>query len=194
MFKGLKTMLESVRNKRRFDVDFLNELHDTCVDGVMNMGNTIGDTKYPAKGMRDSTHPGTSTPWTVGFSFKKGINMTEAGLAEIKRKVKSGDDWFKAADTALRASQKTSIECEARARSIINEYYKEIGTAKTEDEKYRIIAECCRDLEIAHLYPDGNLRPIGFLVVNKLLTENGLPPVIMENPNRFDGCSIQELL
>jgi hypothetical protein len=49
-------------------------------------------------------------------------------------------------------------------------------------------------LERAHLFDDGNARTIGLLVVNKLLLENGLRPAMMEDPNRFDGFSTDELV
>ncbi|MES2505883.1 MAG: hypothetical protein V4599_04215, partial [Verrucomicrobiota bacterium] len=125
-------------------------------------------------------------------------NMSADGLQELRDKIDAHDDWFEIVDNAGRPQLKTfarsTAECENRVQGIIGEYNTNIGAATNADEKYAAIAQCCRDLEISHVYADGNARTIGFCLVNKLLAENDLPPVILENPNRFDGFSVNELV
>jgi hypothetical protein len=82
------------------------------------------------------------------------------------------------------------------AETIINQYHKEITSAKRqndEDAKLTAIVRCCQDLEQAHLFPDGNIRTIAFGVLPKLLLENDLRPCILPNPNILDGFSVEEL-
>jgi type II secretory pathway component PulF len=41
---------------------------------------------------------------------------------------------------------------------------------------------------------DGNTRTFGILLVNRLLLKEGLEPAIMEDPNRFNGYAVSELV
>jgi len=85
----------------------------------------------------------------------------------------------------------------ARAEAIIARYrkaWKALPRAATENAKLAVIAECVRRLEQAHLFTDGNSRTTGFLVLNKLLLENGSSPAMIADPNRFDAFSINELV
>lgn len=67
--------------------------------------------------------------------------------------------------------------------------------AKTEDDKLALIAEFVMTLEILHFFMDGNQRTTVFVILNKLLIENGLTPVIMPDPSVFDGyMSSKELV
>jgi hypothetical protein len=81
----------------------------------------------------------------------------------------------------------------ARVDTIFTEHHARISAATSEDDKIKSIASCCAELERTHAFNDGNARTIGFLVVNKLLLEAGLPPAMMEDPNRFDGFSADQL-
>jgi hypothetical protein len=91
-----------------------------------------------------------------------------------------------------------------RAEAIIQAYDDEIGKVGSVDQrddnddeetaKLRAIVRCCQDLEQAHLFQDANCRTVGFMVLNKLLLQNGLDPVILDNPNRLDGFSEEQLI
>jgi anti-sigma28 factor (negative regulator of flagellin synthesis) len=91
-----------------------------------------------------------------------------------------------------------------RATAIVEAYGDEIGKAGGDDQrnadddqetaKLRAIVRCCQDLEQAHLFQDANCRTIAFMVLNKLLLQNGLDPVILDNPNRLDGFSEEQLI
>ncbi len=93
-------------------------------------------------------------------------------------------------------------------QTVFDEYYKMMnilnnkGTfpgcknedASLEDKKLEIIARICQNLDQMHLFKDGNIRTIGFLLLNKFLIENGLSPTIMYDPNMIDLRSIQEII
>jgi hypothetical protein len=91
-----------------------------------------------------------------------------------------------------------------RAAAIVQAYDDEIGKVGGVDQRdagddqetaqLRAIVRCCQDLEQAHLFQDANCRTVGFMVLNKLLLQNGLDPVILDNPNRLDGFSEEQLI
>ena len=82
----------------------------------------------------------------------------------------------------------------AKADTIIDHYRQALPRAATENAKLAEIAKCVQRLEQAHLFMDGNARTTGFLVLNKLLLENGFSPAMIADPNRFDAFSINELV
>lgn len=53
--------------------------------------------------------------------------------------------------------------------------------------KLEAIAWLLRALEMAHIFEDGNQRTYAFILLNKLLIENNIPPAILEDPYMFDG-------
>lgn len=69
----------------------------------------------------------------------------------------------------------------------IRQYYETMDTAKTDDEKLFAIARLIRTLEISHSFVDYNQRTYVFLLLNKLLMQNGFLPVILDDPFVFDG-------
>ncbi|MBI2785039.1 MAG: hypothetical protein HYX60_01500 [Legionella longbeachae] len=83
--------------------------------------------------------------------------------------------------------------CE-RVQMILEQYQEAIKTAETEDEKLNAIVSCVRRLEIVHPFDDANSRTICVLFLNALLMSNGFIPVILDNPNKFDGYAQHELL
>ena len=44
------------------------------------------------------------------------------------------------------------------------------------DKRLELIIRTCQDLDQMHLFTDGNIRTIAFLVMNKMLIENGFNP------------------
>jgi ankyrin repeat protein len=66
-------------------------------------------------------------------------------------------------------------------------YEKQIKKITTLQGKLEAISELLRALEIYHFFPDGNQRTYAFLMLNKLLLENNIPPVILNDPYMFDG-------
>lgn len=86
-------------------------------------------------------------------------------------------------------------DAEKYAKIILDEYYEQISHVKNSNlsSKLEIIIRICQNLDQAHLFPDGNIRTIAFLVLNKFLIENGMYPTIMDNPNVIDMKSIEEI-
>src|SRR6185312_3514759 len=56
------------------------------------------------------------------------------------------------------------------------------------------IVICIQELELLHPFTDGNGRIFCIVTLNKLLLENGFSPVILEDPNRFDCFTPEQLV
>ena len=77
----------------------------------------------------------------------------------------------------------------------MDQYNTDINGADSDLQKKQVIARACRALEIGHFFDDGNQRTVAFLVLNKMLIENDLGPVILPNPLVFDGyLSVDQLV
>jgi hypothetical protein len=59
--------------------------------------------------------------------------------------------------------------------------------------KLRLIIELVTEFEQSHPYIDGNGRTFCTLLLNYLLLRHEFPPVILDNPNRFDSMDNQTL-
>lgn len=79
---------------------------------------------------------------------------------------------------------------------LIAEYYANLDQAQDNpEEKLLAIVRFIRKIEIAHPFVDYNQRLFVFIVLNKLLLENGFLPVILRSPYIFDGYfSAKELV
>ena len=80
-----------------------------------------------------------------------------------------------------------------RLEGIIKEYHQQMAGTISSDEKIKAIATVIHELELTHPFSDGNCRTFALIVLNKLLLQQGLTPVILEDPDRFDAYSIEEL-
>lgn len=65
---------------------------------------------------------------------------------------------------------------------------------KNDDDVIEAIALCCQKLDQEHVFRDGNIRTIAFLVMNKLLLQNDLSPSMMRDPNVIDFYDIGSLV
>jgi hypothetical protein len=70
---------------------------------------------------------------------------------------------------------------------IFENYNNKIFDLKNDLDKIRLIADTMRKLEVSHFFGDGNQRTIVFILMNKMLMDIGLSPVILEDPCIFDG-------
>lgn len=82
-----------------------------------------------------------------------------------------------------------------KVNTLFGDYYSQLDEAKDDDDKIlSAIVSLCRKLEIGHFFSDGNQRTIVFIILNKLLIENGFTPVILDDPVVFDGYHSQNEL
>jgi hypothetical protein len=83
---------------------------------------------------------------------------------------------------------------EATVQGFINEYESNIREAKNSAEILRAIVVLVRDCEQFHPFADGNCRTFAMVLLSYLCMKNGFPPSILDNPNHFDGFSINQLM
>ena len=82
-----------------------------------------------------------------------------------------------------------------RVNALFGSYSTQIAEATTEDEKLAEIARLVRALHVGHFFTDANGRLNVMLLMNRLLREEGLSPVILSDPALFGGSrSIERLV
>jgi hypothetical protein len=188
MMRGFKLMLEEL--DKPFTADLYERLHDIAIRGVRQRSGEAFEERY--RGDVSS----------VSFGGVLGKTFTIDGLARL-RQANEWTDWFKidAAEHAaendeitVRLLKKTREQCEEKVTGIIERYNHQIATAGPEEAKLTAILKCCQDLEVAHTFTDANLRTTAFLILNRLLIQNGLSPTVLGDPNNLDGHTIEQLI
>jgi|GEM_PF-2905071 len=205
MLRGLNLMIATLDEP--LTADLYRTLHDAAVDKVYERDNLQTTMK---KGYSECG---------VGFDLIMGINCTEAGLAEYRKKSgvvinESGQTRRLCAaynpeiaarmedDKCVTQVIKTRQQiCDEHVTEIIDTYNKELRIAKEINDPLKretailtCIAKCCQDLDQHHVFEDGNIRTVVFLVMNKLLLKNKLAPVILKEPNAVDMFSLEQIV
>lgn len=186
MIEGLGTKLTSEK---------LNELHNLAVSNVKNMLDNCNGWRQPGR--------------SVHFNLIK-TNSSPEGEKEFNNKVNSkwesdritSDKNFQHFMTTGGNKQFYPIcpnedgWAQRCADIVLEEYYKRMSSLKCEqtEEKLKVIINICQNLDQMHLFPDGNIRTVAFLVLNKFLIENHMYPTIMNDPNVFDMKSVKEIM
>lgn len=173
---------------------------------------------YMTKGLRNPTsavHFGLMAPDEC-----EAGTFTELGLEEFARK-RDTKKWFEGLENKLLEGSSIQhniltaqkFESIAQTKDLIDQffaqYYKSLdilnsgqsleGSFLSEhssplDKKLELIIRTCQDLDQAHVFADGNIRTIAFLVLNKMLIENDLNPTCMYDPNVLDCTDIKTLI
>jgi hypothetical protein len=178
-------------------VELITALHDMSVSTLI-MKNKLST----QKGIR------TTNQATVGLSAN--VNYTYEGIAELINLYKEyacianfdTHDICENPDEICQIGGKsrfTRIDA-ANAKNFtfllkkfIQQYNNEIKKDLTSYEKIHAIAEFIHKCNILHPYHDANIRTFVFLIANRLLFENRFPLALFEEPNRFDGYSVNQL-
>lgn len=95
-----------------------------------------------------------------------------------------------------------SHEIADEMKKIIKNYHKQIKIIDEEKNEpstkknkiLKVIAECIQNMCLLHPFRDGNTRIFAIITLNRLLLENQLSPVILYDPNRFEGYTTDELV
>jgi hypothetical protein len=191
-------------NTAPLSADLYEQFHDAAIGGVRNREGQPMETGY-----RKDPHFGE------GFGVDHETWSPE-GHAELKRKYQHRRDNDEFVGNLLAQNPDKMLprtpdgqqlvgkpkvllrplgpgEARVLAQGVIDRYHTEITSAHTEDARLTAIARVCQDLDQMHLFADGNIRTVVFLVLNKLLLEQGYSPVIMDEPNVFDAKSVDQL-
>ncbi len=163
-------------------------MHDRCVEGV----------RRRIEG--DSFRLGYATGYTYGLPHSKiTSNAKSEWLSEklIWTHENTEDNQLYLAthfnqNVIPIRNEITSIT--QKITDLFAKYYNNISNQENPNDRLNEIVNLCRSLEIFHPFPDGNQRTIAFVLLPKLLLENGFSVPILENPFLFDGgFSTQEM-
>jgi hypothetical protein len=191
------------------DLDLIIQLHDYAVNHVKSKDETMkkgleSDWQYPAppnsensKGFEELAvtqvllikelivknlrpeFPNACSPDAFAISLLNPFYLAE--YQEHNKKIVSNSTGI------IKKTQKS-------IRPYLDHYQSQILKTKTLYGKLMAMSELLRTLEVYHIFPDGNQRTYAFLMLNKLLIENNIPPAILDEPDMFDGhYSVQEL-
>jgi hypothetical protein len=208
MMRGFTKILRE--RGRKVTAEYFEELHDVAVENVFNRSS-----ERMAKGFRDSKLHGEgfgvdADTWSdEGFreltDKYRHRNRQDAVYGEAGHpvgEVLAQEPGEMAGPEVLRKQvllkPLVRSQCRRFANLVLDIYYQEIeklGAAHddTRDARLTAIVRCCQDLDQLHLFVDGNIRTIVFLLMNKLLMENDMEPAILHEPNVFDCKSVGEL-
>jgi hypothetical protein len=203
MMNSLHLMLGTV-DQKPLSADLYEQLHDAAVRGVSDREGLPMEQSYRSDRAYGAAFGLDMDTWSPGGHAEL--------LAKYRRRAESDefvghmlekhpDKMLKRSDDGqqllgrqdFRVRPLGPVEAHDIAKGVISRYHNEIESAENEDERLTAIARICQDLDQLHLFADGNIRTVVFLLLNKLLLEQGFSPVIMHEPNVFDGKSVSEL-
>ena len=126
---------------------------------------------------------------------KATVENLEGRARAIQKITKSnGLPWVVLKDNGAIAAQWTINDINKNIVAIIENYYRGLAEAATDETKLQHILQLAQDLENIHIFKDGNCRTMINLVLNKELISHGFSPAIFSNPNEFDYSNMKNLL
>lgn len=193
MMDAFTRMLEQVRAGKPLDGALFEQYHGHAVAGVQD-----------GKGqpLHASYRDGVAVCYGVDFGAGE-LSATRRDEWEARRDSYPGSEKWSRLQQGMdglyvMTSRQSRTQCREKADQIIGAHYERMsGLSSLAGEARDLlvrqsIAECCLALEQHHLYSDGNLRTIAFLLMNHLLLEAGMLPVVPDDPNLLDVCTVAE--
>lgn len=215
------TALQVDQEEREFElsVDLIKEIHKKCGKKVEELQDKspgeirtdepvsfgIPASRASIKGIEEflnfmfltegEAEFGPGKPGPFGPSFDKNYfkNLNPEQIPELAKQIYI--DMFKYGHSntnhfylAVRKNVDVYLE------RITQSYNKEIKTARTTDEKLKVIVKHIRLYEVLHPFKDANGRTFVNNLLNILLMQQGLPPATFYEPNVFDLYSADELV
>lgn len=192
--------LMKIKVGQRIDITLLTELHDAFADSFQNieLGRSPGFIRWNSelidqKAIKELTDSRILFyPQAIYQDIANGKNIVNSiyliSFLEHVRplyfsamlKSLNGQVVIK----SLSGDKKQTME---KIELVVNHYYEQLDQIKTLKGKLAAIAELLRALEIFHLFSNGNQQVFAFLLLNKLLIENNIPPAILEDGRIFSG-------
>ncbi len=195
MHQAFDYMLTTLNKK--LDAEEFKNIYHLCVKTVKNVNSNEREFRPGMYKLKlDKISPAAKAEWK-----SRRLIATLAEMPECMKSPPETDQGYLAylmnnTIVPLFMSDNPSLEkITKKVNAHFTTYYSNIAEAKKDKEKLAAIVSLSEALEIGHYFPDGNQRTIVFVMLNKLLIENGFSPVILEDPAVFDGYhSIEELI
>lgn len=182
----------------------IEELHDMATHEVLNLKSgqfrsgffcgcvyvdpddcdcsEAGMREFESKCMIDENgQPGILYPYTV--LVKKPIHTIESENKPLNGSL-SFEYRFK--------SKGSLIQRMSQANRLVQILQRDFSNSISNESKFRSIVCFVQNLEQSHLFSDGNLRTSAMVLLNALLINANMTPVIWCNPNKIDGHSLDE--
>lgn len=135
-----------------------------------------------------------------------GYNATIDGINELMQSIENQTYYSMGTETNLSALGTLNFKyladqvpvdvIEMKISQALEEYQTSLAQLKDKDDyikTIRIIVRCVKTIELAHPFRDFSGISVTTLL-NMMLLQNHLPPVILKDPNYFDGYSTEELI
>lgn len=85
-----------------------------------------------------------------------------------------------------------------RVQRVLDNLYQQLekisDSPHASDLKITAIVSAVQELEQIHPFADANCRTFCLVLLNSLLMQQGFEPAIIDDPNKFDGFSVKELV
>jgi hypothetical protein len=223
MSAGFVKVHEQLNSKTELTLEFIKTLHFLAVSGVrgtnyehlqaldrrefdnsLGLGVRISDIKYYClQGLQEIvTRIAKGNPVLqirYGFFSDQILNVknikTFSDLPQLSAGIFNSGGCF----TGSSVGEKNNIilhreTAERHFQKMIKDYLISIKVITQPIDKIKRIVEFVTECEQSHPYLDGNCRTFCVLMLNYLLMQNNFPPVIMDDPNKFDMCDVNTLV
>lgn len=176
----------AMSSQEKVDLELITEIHRRATSGL-DIGVYRGRSYsqefcYNSGKIRDEKG--------VGLRLHIGVNATVEGLAEIEKELHTGMRDFYQFDFLYDGLKYNPLPRER----LIQQGLEFIQEYNQKNKKSILdIVTFISQLERLHLFDDGNTRTL-LLLLNRELKQNGFSQVILDDPNRFDGFSKQQMV
>ena len=164
--------------------DFIVDLHQLATKDVlfkrMEQSGSGWGVEFLITEYKPALRTTANTPQGFGFYY---VRSSTEGIDEIKTKYGRFAEVY---EPLRRIEIKNHTDIVQEMNIIIEQYYRSRRTNLD-------IAIFAHEMNLLHPFTDGNIRVITFLLVNKLLLDEGRPPIMFFDPNIFDAFSCEQL-
>lgn len=183
----------ALTKNKKITTKFIKKIHRLAMNEVVTETGTSHAGYRPAK--------------YLGTINLLEFNSTPEGIKELYQKILKNDPspgtgFFphlyirtSAKDREIRqlVIETSKIKPEIYLQRLIDNFETELNSAdNNNDKKQQAIVRFIQNLNQAHLFTDGNIRTVGFVLLNVLLIRESLTPVFWDNPNILDAHSFEQ--
>ncbi|MEL6603011.1 MAG: hypothetical protein AAFP20_07275 [Cyanobacteria bacterium J06614_10] len=207
MMKGLRRIVNNIDTP--LTTDFIKALHRDATELVTTETNIFPGIPIQLNNLQETGLKQSQNAWGVTKDYSEaGMQELEALRNELDELVQPGG-YFGEDNFRFQREPERTVQWSAGKSSgpnlqetvtglmdhVIAKAYREIELADNDQDRViGAIVDCCRGLGIIHPFKDANGRLMMFMVLNKMLMEQGLPPTILQDQGLMVGKSKAELV
>lgn len=194
--KGIARAMDfALKNKdQKLTIELLEKIRTLATDGVLKRtkeanGSELNSQNYDKYRFYDEIG-GPITQIKIIF----GSNVSQAGYPEFKRRIQADslsvieEDKDNPNHFIMVRKTVSRQDISTRVQAIIDAYENKPQTS------LRDIVVLIQDLIDLHPFNDANTRTLVIILLQKELARKGFTPALIENPKRFIGYTIDEIL